>query len=176
VASLLAAKAAVRREIAWDGIDCDAGFHRAAHDRMFSVARLDPELADALYAVESDHECNPFTTDAPGTFAALKSRGIKVGVLSDTHFDIRAAFAGHGLTHLVDDFVLSFEHGVQKPDPAIFVLALERMRVRPGETLMVGDRASHDGAAVEVGMPTLLLPTLTDASQERLSHVLRLAS
>jgi HAD superfamily hydrolase (TIGR01509 family) len=70
---------------------------------------------------------------------------------------------------------LSFEHRMQKPDPAIFGLALEELRVLPAETLMVGDRASHDGAAVEVGIPTLLLPTLTDVSQQRLSHALRLA-
>jgi FMN phosphatase YigB (HAD superfamily) len=49
------------------------------------------------------------------------------------------------------------------------------MRALPSETLMVGDRASHDGAAVDVGIPTLLLPTLTDVNDQRFSHVLRLA-
>ncbi len=58
---------------------------------------------------------------------------------------------------------------------ATFGLALEEMHVLPAETLMVGDRASHDGAAVGMGIATLLLPTLTAVSEQRLSHVLRLA-
>jgi len=175
VESLRQAKTAVQREVRWDRIDCDARFHRFAHDRLFAVAGLDADLADALYAVESDPRCNPFAADTAATLTALKSRGVKVGVLSDIHFDIRPAFTAHGLSGLVDAFVLSFEHRMQKPDPAIFGLALEELRVLPAETLMVGDRASHDGAAVDVGIPTLLLPTLTDVSQQRLSHVLRLA-
>ncbi|MCW2559952.1 MAG: hypothetical protein JWP55_3916 [Mycobacterium sp.] len=32
---------------------------------------------------------------------------------------------------------------------------------------MVGDRASHDGAAVALGIATLLLPPLTDIHQAR---------
>ncbi|QIS16753.1 hypothetical protein [Nocardia arthritidis] len=33
---------------------------------------------------------------------------------------------------------------------------------------LVGDRPSHDGAAVDIGMPTLLVPVLTEAGQCRL--------
>jgi FMN phosphatase YigB (HAD superfamily) len=73
----------------------------------------------------------------------------------------------------VDCFVLSFEHGVQKPDPRIFGVALDGLGVEPANALMVGDRASHDGAAVELGIPTLLVPPLTTTSQQRLSMVLR---
>lgn len=39
---------------------------------------------------------------------------------------------------------------------------------------MVGDRATHDGAAVDNGIPTLLLPTLLDPTDERLHLVLAL--
>ena len=46
-------------------------------------------------------------------------------MLSDVHFDIRPAFIAAGMDGLVDTFVLSFEQGVQKPDPAIFVAALD---------------------------------------------------
>jgi FMN phosphatase YigB (HAD superfamily) len=102
VASVRTAKEAVKRQIAWDRIDCDAGFHRAAHDRLFTAAGLDAELADALYVVESDHRCNPFATDASGALTTLKSRGVKIGILSDIHFDIRPAFTHQGLCELVD--------------------------------------------------------------------------
>jgi putative hydrolase of the HAD superfamily len=52
-------------------------------------------------------------------------------------------------------------------------VALDELGVEPAKALMVGDRASHDGAAVELGMPTLLIPPLTATSQQRLSVVLR---
>ena len=66
-----------------------------------------------------------------------------------------------GLDRFVDHFVLSFELGVQKPDPRIFTLALELLGVHASEALMVGDRPARDGGAVEVGISTLLLPTVS---------------
>lgn len=80
--------------------------------------------------------------------------------------DLRAVvFVAAGLDRLVDAFVLSFEHGVPKPDLAMFRAALNELGTEPDQTLMVGDRASHDGTAVELGMPTLLVPPLTNARQ-----------
>jgi FMN phosphatase YigB (HAD superfamily) len=62
---------------------------------------------------------------------------------------------------------------VQKPDPAIVELALNYLGTEPETTLMVGDRSGPDGGAVEVGMPTLLLPTLINAGQGRLDLAAR---
>ncbi|GGP50975.1 HAD family hydrolase [Saccharothrix coeruleofusca] len=154
------------------GMDADAEVHRAAFYAAFRAAGLDDELADALYEVESDASANPFAEDAAETLHGLKERGLRIGVLSDVHFDIRPAFEGLP----VDSFVLSFEHGVQKPEPAIFRYAMEELGTDADRTLMVGDRASHDGGALEVGMPTLLVPPLTDVRQRRLHLVTRLAA
>jgi putative hydrolase of the HAD superfamily len=63
--------------------------------------------------------------------------------------------------------VLSFEHGVQKPDPEIFRIAAHSLALDPPELLMVGDRASHDGGAVALGITTLLLPWLPTAARPR---------
>ncbi|WP_433263142.1 HAD family hydrolase [Actinosynnema sp. CS-041913] len=152
------------------GVDADAALHRETCYRMFADAGLDAELADSLYAVESDPAFNPFATDAARTLATLRDNGIRIGVLSDIHFDIRPAFDGLP----VDSFVLSFEHGVVKPDLTIFRIALAELGTSPEETLMVGDRATHDGAGVDVGMPTLLVPPLADVADTRLHLVTNL--
>ena len=55
-------------------------------------------------------------------------------------------------------YILSFEHGVQKPDSRIFILAREHLGVSASETLMVGNRPERDGGAVHAGIRTLLLP------------------
>ena len=78
--------------------------------------------------------------------------------MSDIHFDLRADLAQQGIADLIDAYVLSYEHGFQKPDPRIFELALDAVGAQPEEALMIGDRASHDGGAVSAGIPTLLLP------------------
>jgi HAD superfamily hydrolase (TIGR01509 family) len=156
------------------GVDCDREVHRAAYFGVFADADLDAELARALYAVESDPAGNPFAVDVVPVLRAISAHGIRVGVVSDIHFDLRPVFARAGLGGLVDAFVLSFEVGVQKPDPAIFRAALDALGTPPVGTLMVGDRLGPDGGAHALGMPTLLLPPLTDVRERRLGPVARL--
>jgi putative hydrolase of the HAD superfamily len=157
----------------WDRVDESAEVHHATYARLFRVAGLDDDLGGALYAIESNPAHNPFADDVPDTLKTLKAAGVRVGIVSDIHFDLRPVFVDAGLAHLVESFVLSYEHGVQKPDRRIFRVALEELGVEPADALMVGDRASHDGAATELGIPTLLVTPLTATSHRRLSVALR---
>jgi HAD superfamily hydrolase (TIGR01549 family) len=151
--------------------DTDAARHREIYMEVLADARVDHELAEALYAVESDPAHNPFAEDAAPVLRAIAAGGYRIGLLSDIHFDLRPVFAAVGLADAVTAYVLSYEHGVQKPNPAIFRLALDALGTRAAETLMVGDRASHDGPALDIGMPTLLLPPLAGVEHRRLHLV-----
>jgi FMN phosphatase YigB (HAD superfamily) len=62
---------------------------------------------------------------------------------------------------------LSFEHGIQKPHPRLFQIALDQLGVTPRETLMVGDRAARDGGAASVGIATLILPAVPNHTPPR---------
>ena len=95
-------------------------------------------------------------------------------MVSDIHVDIRPSLAGAALERCIDVVRLSFETGLQKPDPRVFLGALEALGTAAADTLMVGDRAVPDGGAVAVGMPTLLVPPLGDVQERRLWPVLRL--
>ncbi|PXX65475.1 HAD superfamily hydrolase (TIGR01509 family)/HAD superfamily hydrolase (TIGR01549 family) [Nocardia tenerifensis] len=148
--------------------------HRDTYYEVFGKADLPDDLADALFEVESDPGLNEFAVDVAPTLTALRDNGFQIGILSNIHFDIRPAFRDAGLLDLIDVFVLSSEEGVQKPDPAIFERALTKLRTAAAETLMVGDRPSRDGVAVDIGMPTLLVPRLTDPTQRRLHLVTRM--
>jgi HAD superfamily hydrolase (TIGR01549 family) len=172
-AALVAAMEHPDLQQAWDRADESAWVHRETYARLFRVAGLDDDLAEALYAVESNPAYNPFADDVADTLNSLQVAGVRVGIVSDIHFDLRPVFAEAGLADLVDCFVLSFEQGVQKPNPQIFRVALDRLDVEPPDALMVGDRASHDGAAVNLGIPTVLVPELTATPQRRLAVVLR---
>ena len=161
-------------------VDTDPLLHRSAHLAWFADARLDDELAEALYAAESDVSANPFADDVGPLLRTLSAAGVRIGVLSDIHVDLRPAFDarvdpdGRTWADMVDAWALSFELGVAKPDPAIFTAALQRLGLVPHEVLMVGDRGSWDGAAAELGIVTLLVPPLGSPRERRLHRVLDL--
>ena len=156
------------------GLDADVERHLRAYMDVFGDAELPEDLAVALYESESDFRRNPFALDASGTVVALKAAGIRVGILSDLHFDPRPAFQAAGILGHIDAFAISCELGLQKPDPAFFSASLEMLAVTVEDTLMVGDRPGPDGAAVDLGMTTLLVPRLIEVTDRRLHRVLRL--
>lgn len=159
-----------------DGIDSDAIVHRETYISYLDDAGVDSELIQALYREESNAANNPFADDVLQTFSQISKLGVQIVILSDIHFDIRPAFRDGGLANFVDSYVLSFEQGVQKPDRRIFEKVLASLCIKPGELLMVGDRAAYDGAAVEVGIPTILVPPLLSIGDCRLHLVVAILS
>jgi HAD superfamily hydrolase (TIGR01509 family) len=143
--------------------DCSADAHRAWSFDMFERAGLDDELASALYELDLDPLAHEFYPDVAPTLTALHQEGLSIAVVSDIHFDLRPEFRAAELDEFVDAYVLSYEHGVQKPDSRVFAIALEKLHADASETLMVGDRASRDGGAAACGITTLLLPAVASA-------------
>ena len=82
--------------------------------------------------------------DVAPTLRALAARGIKIGLISNSHRSM-AAFEQHfELDGLIAAAVTSSEHGYMKPHPSIFEAALTLAGVAAGEALMVGDSLAHD--------------------------------
>jgi HAD superfamily hydrolase (TIGR01509 family) len=133
----------------------------------FRLGGLDDDLAVTLYELDRDPANHLYYPDVAEVLDQLHHEGVRIAVVSDIHFDLRPEFEAAMLARYVDTFVLSFEHGVQKPDQEIFQIALDALDVAPGDALMVGDRASRDGGALAVGIPTLLLPPLPSAESSR---------
>jgi FMN phosphatase YigB (HAD superfamily) len=154
--------------------DLSADQHRRANLAWFEAAGLEPSFSETLYKLDYDPDAHPFADDVPEVLRGLRDRGVRVAVVSDIHFDIRPEFDAAGLAGLVDAFVLSFEHGVCKPEPGIFEIALGAVGVVGDEALMVGDRPGWDGGAVHLGIPTLLLPPLRRPQDRRMHLVLAL--
>ncbi|MPY57027.1 HAD family hydrolase [Streptomyces spongiae] len=136
----------------WAVRDQSAEHHRAAYTGLSRRVPLpDPALHDALY----DRHMAPVAwspyPDAAEVLAALRERGPAVGVVSNIGWDLRPVFRHHGLDPHVGAYVLSYEHGVQKPDPRLFAIACEALGVAPEDTLMVGDHPAADGGAAALG-------------------------
>ena len=137
--------------------DTSLAVHRETLLSLFAAAELDDELAHAIWSYDhEDPAANYPFPDTETVMRTLHEHGLRVAVVSDIHYDIRAHFERHGLADYVDAYVLSFEHGIQKPDPEVYERALELLDVPADRALMVGDRASHDGAAAAVGIATYI--------------------
>lgn len=161
-------------------IDIDAEKHCAAYAEWFAAAGLDDELAAAMYACESDVGSNPFGCDVERLLHVLSDAGVRIGIISDIHVDPRPVFSqrrlpdGRTWAELMTAWVLSYEAGLAKPDPAVFTLALDRLGLPADRVLMVGDRGAWDGASAEVGITALIVPPLVSVEHARLDRVLDL--
>jgi putative hydrolase of the HAD superfamily len=94
--------------------------------------------------------------DALPTLGALRERGLKLGLLSNTARDLDVFVAHHGLD--VDAVLTSRAHGKTKPHEAIFRRMLELLGVEAGDALMVGDSIEDDiDGARAVGMQAVLV-------------------
>jgi putative hydrolase of the HAD superfamily len=103
----------------WGRRDLDAASHRGAYESLTLAAGLpEPaaELATVLYDRHMEPEAwRPFP-DAEATLKELRRRGIPVAVVSNIGWDPRPLFVHFGLDELIGMYVLSYEHGAQKPD------------------------------------------------------------
>ncbi|NLE87631.1 MAG: HAD family hydrolase [Myxococcales bacterium] len=77
-----------------------------------------------------------------------RASGLRTAVVSD--YPARRKLSALGIAHLIDDVVANGEHPDLtrlKPSPEGYLLAAERLGVRPSECLVIGDRTDLDGAA-----------------------------
>ncbi|MGW2488439.1 HAD family hydrolase [Streptomyces sp. NPDC001606] len=136
----------------WAVRDESAEAHRAAYTGLSRLVPLpDPALHDALYERHMSPSAWTPYPDAGKVLRTLRERGIGVGVVSNIAWDLRPVFREHGLDAYVNAYVLSYEYGVQKPDPRLFSTACAALGADPRQVLMVGDSRPADGGATALG-------------------------
>jgi putative hydrolase of the HAD superfamily len=130
---------------------------------VFAAAGL--AEADELYATyDAEWEWATFLDpDAPALLAALRERGIRVGVLSNTAWPRsrhEMIFARDGVDHLIDGAVYTCEIPWTKPHPEAFRAAMAAVGAEdPARCVFVGDRTFDDiYGAHGAGMRAVLIP------------------
>jgi putative hydrolase of the HAD superfamily len=119
--------------------------------------------ADSAYACAVEitrawerHENFSIYDDVPDTLAALRSAGLRLGLVSNSARDVREFARHHGLE--VDAGISSFHHGRSKPHASIFRAVLDLLGVEPDAAVMVGDTIADDiEGAQALGMRAILL-------------------
>ena len=159
------------------GRDLDIERHRACWMDLWQAfeARC-PGLAGELWRFETTPAGWQPYPDVAEVLADVRSLGVRIVIVSDVPFDLRSFFVAYDLSHLVDAYVLSSEHGVTKAEGGLFPIALAEAGCSAADALMVGDNPANDGQAPRWGIRTLLLPHVPSGTSRGLRAVVALVA
>lgn len=121
--------------------------------KEFAISSLTWEQLLGDYINNFQHHCTPFP-HMENVLQELKNRGLLLGMITNgfTEFqllNIRAL----GIEKYMDTILVSEREGIKKPQTEIFLRALERLGVKPEESIYIGDHPENDViGARNVGM------------------------
>jgi putative hydrolase of the HAD superfamily len=99
----------------------------------------DAALAELKAYHETENLWEQVPADVPGALARLRALGLRLVVVSNANGRLRFLMERLGLAPAFHVMLDSHVEGVEKPDPRLFRIALERSGGRAETTLHVGD-------------------------------------
>ena len=118
----------------------------------------DEALVQRLFDVFSDSSSYKLFDDSLSTLKELQDLGYRLGLISNFEGWLEKLLIELEVGDLFETSVISAVEGIEKPDPAIYLLALERAGLPADACAMVGDSPLNDAApAAEVGIKPVLL-------------------
>jgi putative hydrolase of the HAD superfamily len=187
------AKALAAAELRWWQNVGASGHSGTTADLLAAAAAdtgLDVDTAVHDAALEAHLQAwTPHTITYPEAaplLLALRERGIRIGLLSNTHWPRRWHehwLARDGVLELIDARVYTSDLQHTKPHPEAFRAVLAELGASPERSVFVGDRPVDDiSGAKGIGMRAVLVensdvpghPVVPDARINRLSQVLPL--
>jgi putative hydrolase of the HAD superfamily len=155
------ARTAVDRHVRDGGSSGEAwrDYFRILLGRAGTPQALHEELIDALW--EAHQRVGLWTVPVQGALevvSRLRESGYRVGVVSNAEGRVARDLDSAGFAGLLDAVVDSRLVGVEKPDPRIFGIALERLKAAASTALFLGDVPAIDVAGARAaGIAPLLL-------------------
>src|SRR5947209_14269899 len=116
------------------------------------------EIFDVLYGRFTSYESYRLFPDVIPTLTACRGADLTLGIVSNFEEWLEGMLIEMEIAPFFDVMVISGKEGIEKPDPAIFRLALERIGMTPDEVVFVGDHPRVDvAAASRIGMTGVLV-------------------
>ena len=120
---------------------------------------IDPGTVEEL----SNLDARMWTTENPAMLAwqqQLKQRGVLTAIVSNMGDNVLASVERtFDWLPRFDVLIWSYQWHMAKPDPAIYRLCLDKLRVRPEEALFLDDKLANVEAAQALGMKALQFTT-----------------
>lgn len=115
-------------------------------------------LVDELFSVFSSSASYKLFDDALPAVGELRSSGYRLGLISNFETWLEDMLVELELGGVFDPIVISGREGIEKPDPALYRIAVERAGVDPSSSVHVGDSPKMDiEPALDVGLKAVLL-------------------
>jgi len=116
--------------------------------------------SDIALSVTRNRICVP-REGAMELLSYLKSNRYKIGLISDCYYDVPEIWPETPFAPYFDVTVFSCEVGMNKGDPRIFKIALEKLAVKPGNCIYIADGMRNELAnaaglsirAIQLNMP-----------------------
>ena len=125
---------------------------REVHAAFAERLALSPADVDRFFAGVWEEYLGSLNAELTEWFAGLRPR-YRTAIISNSFVGAREREQErYGFEELTETIVYSHEVGVRKPDPAIYLLACERLGVRPGEVVYLDDKEIAVEGARAVGM------------------------
>jgi putative hydrolase of the HAD superfamily len=111
--------------------------------------------------------------DTPRVLKWLKDRNKLLGLICNTGltpgYGLRMFLRREGIAKYFDLMLFSDEAGIRKPDPRIFHIVTQRLKVRPYEVVHIGDNLKSDvWGAKNAGFKAIYL--LTEVGRDRMAE------
>ena len=97
-----------------------------------------------LYDIYTAPEYYELFDDVVPCLERLRSMGFRMGIVSNFAPTLKAILESKGILHYFEPVIVSTEVGLEKPDPAIFKLALDKAELAPEHILYIGDHETND--------------------------------
>ena len=135
--------------------DFDAGLYTReevavllANDRKCSIDEAQDKIQKLLELLQEVPETREFIKE-------LKAEGKRTFVLSNMSPEFYAHLKQFEVFNYFDGEVVSGYEHINKPDPRIYQILLERYNLNPAETLFADDKPVNTAAAAEFGIHTV---------------------
>lgn len=150
------------------------GIYRDIYGKLGFTTQQSEELAWAAQRRYVDLSVWELYADTLPVLGRLKQAGWRHVIVSNHVPELRTIVRHLGLEELLEDVINSAEVGYEKPNPAIFRIALDRIGAF-SEVWMIGDNIKADVLGAEAaGIPGILVRNSDERAKLRFANLLEL--
>lgn len=161
-----AAKADIDRRLVEVTDSTDETRRRPYFSVLLEHLGVEPELATRVIdhfdvAHKKNNLWRRMMPSTPAVLTQLRAHGLTLGVISNSDGRINTILQHCGIGQCFDLVIDSHDVGIEKPNPRIFALAVQRLNIQPQHALYIGDIYGIDVVGSErAGLQSVLLDTL----------------
>lgn len=141
-------------------IEEEKDFWERYYRELLKAEGINDGIEEKVELLFSELWCNndkKLYDDVIETMEYFKSKGFKIGVISDTSPSLQLSLENLGLGKYIDSYTCSDLAGVMKPNPLIYITALKSLNVTAEESIYVDDYDIEADGARNLGFTSFHL-------------------